>query len=137
MAVPVTAIDARTPRAPGVAVDDSRSRRAANADIPARNVAAALAQETSLHLAESIRTYSRRARANGDSVQEVLEVLMGLVRDTTPERTAVAKRSCAVAEWAIAAYFDEPESIRVASWRAKPIRRLVDDDDDLVRSAPA
>lgn len=129
MALPVMATNARTAGAPGIAVGVSSPRpRAADADIPRRNVAAALAQETSLRLAESIRTYARRARANGDSVQEVLEVLMSLVRDTTPEPTSVAKRSCAVAEWAIAAYFDEAEALRVATWRAKPMRRLSDDD---------
>lgn len=132
MALPVMATNARKAGSPGMAVAASApSRSAMDADIPRRNVAAALAEETSLRLAESIRTYSRRARADGDSVQEVLEVLMSLVRDTTPERTSVAKRSCAVAEWAIAAYFDEPDTQRVARWRATPIRRLSDDDRDL------
>lgn len=73
-----------------------------------QNVVIALAQESSQCVAESVRIYARRARANGDSVQEVLEVLMHLVRDAAPQSRSLSSRSCEVANWAIAAYFGEP-----------------------------
>ena len=93
---------------------------AGNADIRWRGVAAALAQESRLLLAPSVRNYAKRSRAHGDTVQEVVKVLEDLVRDAAPESATLAKRSCEVAEWAIEAYFEEP-SIHVATWRAESI----------------
>lgn len=34
---------------------------------------------------------------------------MNLARDTAPQNASSAKRSCDIAEWAIAGYFDETE----------------------------
>ena len=83
-----------------------------------QNVAVALAQE-SLQAAESVRTYARYSRAKGDSVQEVVEVLMQLVRETTPTTKSLPKRSCEVADWAIDAYLgvSEPRHSRVSTSR--------------------
>jgi hypothetical protein len=93
---------------------------AGNADIPWRRVASALAQESALLLTTSVRNYAKHSRAHGDTVQEVVKVLEGLVRDAAPQSATLAKRSCEVAEWAIEAYFEEP-SIRVATWRTESI----------------
>lgn len=87
-------------------------------DSPRRNVENALAQESTPQLAESIRIYARCSRANGDSVQDVLEVLMNLVRDSTPQTRSLAKRSCEVADVAVAAYFSEPVSTPAGIWRS-------------------
>ena len=94
------------------------ARRAPRSDTLRLTVAAALAQESSLRLAESIRTYASQSRANGDSIHEVLDVLMKLACETTPQNVSSAKRSSDVAEWAIAGYFEERESMRTAIWRA-------------------
>ena len=96
--------------------------RTGSDDTLRRTVAAAMAQESSLRLAESVRTYASQSRENGDSIHEVLEVLMELARETTPQHASSAKWSCDVADWAIAGYFEERESIRVAIWRARANR---------------
>lgn len=120
----VKAMWARSASAAGSAADSNvLIPSVVDMDIPRQNVVAALAQESMPHLAESIRTYARRARANGDSVQEVLEVLMNLVPDATPDTTSLARRSCEVADCAIAAYFGEPEPTPARKWPAKPISR--------------
>ena len=89
--------------------ETTMARTAASRETLRRITAAALAHEPSLRLAESIRTYASQSRANGDSIHEVLEVLMNLARDTAPQNASSAKRSCDIAEWAIAGYFDETE----------------------------
>jgi hypothetical protein len=86
--------------APGLTDADARVSR--------RPVANALARGSGPGLAASVRTYARRSRATGDTVQDVVRVLMDLVRDAIPESASRTKRSCEVAEWAIAAYFEEP-----------------------------
>jgi len=93
----------------GVSGDNALARRAARDDTSWCAVAAALAHESSLRLAESVRTFASQSRARGDSINEVLEVLMDLVRETTPQNASSAKRSCDVAEWAIAGYFEGEE----------------------------
>lgn len=100
-----------------VAAEIARSSNGPNgstcdAEVLRQNVAAALGQE-SLQAAESVRIYARCSRAKGDSVQDVLEVLMKLVRDTTPKTKSLPKRSCEVADWAIAAYLGEPENFHL------------------------
>ena len=99
--------------------EDARIRRARNGDRLRLAVAAALAEAHSLSLAESIRTYASESRANGDSIHEVLDVLMNLTRHTTPTNASSAKRSCDVAEWAIAGYFEDRLSMRTAIKRAR------------------
>jgi len=108
----------RTAAAPMALGDDTRTRRVPRSDTLWLTIAAALAQESSLRLAESIRTYASQSRANGDSIHEVLDVLMKLACETTPQNVSAAKRSSDVAEWAIAGYFEERESMRTAIWRA-------------------
>jgi hypothetical protein len=85
------------------------------AGVPRRGVAAALARGVTPRVATSVRNYAKRSRAHGDTVQDVVKNLMELVRDATPNEAILAKRSCEVAEWAIAAYY-EPESMGVAAW---------------------
>jgi hypothetical protein len=103
-------------RAPGVAETAPGSngpiRSPRDADVLRENVADALAQASS-QAAESVRAYARYSRAQGDSLQEVVEVLMKLVRDTTPETKSLPKRSCEVADWAIAAYQGESEPVHL------------------------
>lgn len=118
----MTAMRAEMPRSSAarmVFVDSTPPRRAPRSDTLRLTVAAALAQESSLRLAESIRVYASQSRANGDSIHEVLEVLMKLASETTPQNASAAKRSSDVAEWAIAGYFEERESVRTAIWRAR------------------
>ena len=104
-------------------LENSETTMERNAGSLRRTVADALTQESSLRMAESIRTYASQSRANGDSIHEVLEVLMELARETTPPNASSAKRSCDVAEWAIAGYYDERESIRDVLWRARETRK--------------
>jgi len=121
----VIAMSAGTPRPAAMELsfrEDVPVRRPHAGEARRRIVADALAQEHSLRLAESIREYASESRANGDSIHEVLDVLMTLTRDTTPTDTSSAKRSSEIAEWAIAGYFEERQSIRVAIWRARGAR---------------
>lgn len=121
----MTAIPATTRRAAGgvMSFGDRAPTRSPGSDSLRQFVAAALAEESSLSLAESIRTYASESRANGESIHEVLEVLMNLARDTTPKNASPAKRSCEIAEWAISGYFEQPQSmygaIRSARVRSK------------------
>ena len=85
------------------------------AGVRGRGVAAALARGVMPRVETSIRDYAKRSRAHGDTVQDVVKNLMELVRDATPNDAMLAKRSCEVAEWAIAAYY-EPESTGVTAW---------------------
>jgi hypothetical protein len=86
-------------------------------------IADALAHESSLSLAESIRTFASQSRAKGDSIHDVLGLLMRLAQQSTPRDATVAKRSSDVAEWAIAGYFEERVSMRTALWHARGARR--------------
>jgi hypothetical protein len=101
--------------------ENTPSRTAVDRDSSRRGVASALARESTIDLAVCVRSYARRARADGDIVQDVVKCLMDLVRDATPDDGTLAKRSCMVADWAIAAYYDEPESVPVAAWRTEAI----------------
>lgn len=121
----VIAMSAGAPRAAAMQVsfrEDVPVRRSHGGEARRRIVADAMAQERSLRLAEWIREYASESRANGDSIHEVLEVLMTLARDTTPTNTSSAKRSSEIAEWAIAGYFEDSQSIRVAMWCARGAR---------------
>lgn len=118
----MTAMSVGTPRAAATRMtpgENLTARRAPRDDGLRRAVAAALAQESSLRLAESIRVYASQSRASGDSIHQVLDVLMNLAQSTIPKDVSLAKWSCDVAEWAIAGYFEESQSIQVAICRAR------------------
>ena len=80
-----------------------------------QSVADALARGSTSQLMASIRSYTRRSRATGDSVAEVVKQLMALVDTATSDQTIVAKRACEVAGCAIDTYFEAPGS--QGAWR--------------------
>jgi hypothetical protein len=116
---------------PSTARDEKTPSRV-NDDTLRRGVATALARGSTIGLAASVRIYARRGRANGDTVQDVVKCLMDLVRNATADDGTLAKRSCAVAEWAIAAYYNEPQ-IPVATRRIEAIEPRVHRDSSASR----
>jgi hypothetical protein len=106
-----------------------------NGDVPSRDVATALTQESRLVLATSVRSYAKRSRAHGDSVQEVVKVLEGLMRESAPESGSPSTRAFEVAEWAIEAYFEAPASIEVSTWYTEVNRRRSARPSSTIRKA--
>lgn len=93
-----------------------------HADISRHAVATALTVGHRPRLTVAIRNYVRRSRAHGDTVQQVVKDLMGLVHDESPGDGALAKRSSEVAQCAIDVYYEEPELLRAAARDTDAIR---------------
>jgi hypothetical protein len=92
------------------------SRQASfDAGMPLRRVADALARGSIAQLIASVRSYTSRSRAHGDSVEIIVKRLMDVVDTATSDQTILAKRACEVAGCAIDAYFEDSASPR--GWR--------------------
>lgn len=79
-------------------------------DLPLRDAAAALAGQSARLLPRSIRSYARRSRAIGVTVHDVVKNLIDVARDASPDDPTLARRSSDIAQCAIEAYFEAPDS---------------------------